>query len=421
MLNRRRAAYSERVSFDRDRRTQTQAAQERVAECTLEKVKDLKAQLIASHIGREQKIEKIKKEVIAAEYKRWMEHQEGIPAGCLFAPHRVQPNNTIAVPPSTPSPKVDEPTLPWGVENDKGSFTLIKDETINQLLTDMLNQMKQPGHCKTSGVVTYFVGNVEYKANLKQMVQINQQTGTERALREPNQVIVPTTSRKRQICDLVAKPALNLEVIEMIVEADMSPDVVVASLKEYATERKLDMEVVHQLEHDCAHNFNLAIAKAYTDETWLYKHVNDALRAERTVRLRALAPYVRALCHTLKVEGSDFSAYTTTGSCPNTLKRRMKLSNDQLRQYKEGKLFTWTSFTSTSTVEPDPQQFGNALFEIDYTDVVHNCSLFMEPFSRSPGEFEVLLPPGCKFKVQSLVGGVHPVVKLKLLSTESYS
>eukprot|EP01006_Ploeotia_vitrea_P001694 TRINITY_DN105424_c0_g1_i1.p1 TRINITY_DN105424_c0_g1~~TRINITY_DN105424_c0_g1_i1.p1 ORF type:complete len:466 (+),score=31.85 TRINITY_DN105424_c0_g1_i1:54-1451(+) len=299
----------------------------------------------------------------------------------------------------------------WAYENDDNSFTPIEDDTINQLLTDTHTQMQL-----TTGamaMVNYFVGSFEYQANLSEMVQINLETGTKRALRPPHQVIVPSSSRYREMS--LTKPCLSNNIVEVIVGADMSPTAVLRGLKEYASKHSLDTDVIDQLEAEYMTDLaDIAVARAYTDESWVYLHINQLLRSEKFVALRPLAPFVKALCYTLKNTTSNF----THSTFPKSVKRRIKLQPEMaVKQYPVGRLFTWTSFTSTSTLEPS-SKFGNVLFDIEYNNHLNDCGLFLEPFSMCGGEYEVLLPPGCKFKVLQVTGGESPTVKLQVLSTE---
>eukprot|EP01006_Ploeotia_vitrea_P055303 TRINITY_DN67984_c2_g1_i5.p1 TRINITY_DN67984_c2_g1~~TRINITY_DN67984_c2_g1_i5.p1 ORF type:complete len:226 (-),score=26.10 TRINITY_DN67984_c2_g1_i5:290-943(-) len=217
---------------------------------------------------------------------------------------------------------------------------------------------------------------------------------------------------------------MDIRITELIVNVDHSQNAVIDGLKEYATKNNLSTDVIDQLEED----FNsmadgLAVLRAWTAVCWLHEEVNNVLRSEQTVKLRLLAPFVKALCHALKTNESDFTdvAANFPNGLPTTLKRRMKLSPEELQlSYKVNGLFTWTGFVSTSLLNPS-LVFGRVLFEIEYNDVLHNSGLFLEHCTQVAGEYEVLLPPGCQFKVKEMRGGLSPVVKLQLLSTMSFA
>eukprot|EP01006_Ploeotia_vitrea_P048624 TRINITY_DN67256_c1_g13_i1.p1 TRINITY_DN67256_c1_g13~~TRINITY_DN67256_c1_g13_i1.p1 ORF type:complete len:220 (-),score=29.89 TRINITY_DN67256_c1_g13_i1:107-766(-) len=157
------------------------------------------------------------------------------------------------------------------------------------------------------------------------------------------------------------------------------------------------------------HGLHKAVVRLYTADSWVYKDVNQALRASDESKIKKLAPYIAALIKALRSLESDFSALGI--QAPTTLYRRMELKKHESSTYQVGKSFVWNGFTSTSCFEP-PTHFGSTLFEIEMMgEGTLDSALYVEPFSSNPGEWEVLIPVGTYFVVDS----VAPTIKLKVL------
>eukprot|EP01006_Ploeotia_vitrea_P048625 TRINITY_DN67256_c1_g13_i2.p1 TRINITY_DN67256_c1_g13~~TRINITY_DN67256_c1_g13_i2.p1 ORF type:complete len:239 (-),score=16.05 TRINITY_DN67256_c1_g13_i2:35-667(-) len=158
------------------------------------------------------------------------------------------------------------------------------------------------------------------------------------------------------------------------------------------------------------YGLHVAAVRLYTADSWVYQHVNQALRTEDESKIKKLAAYILALINALQTLTSDFSAL---GPAPTTLYRRMELKAHEISTYQVGKSFVWNGFTSTSYFEP-PAHFGSTLFEIEMGKGTLDSALYVEPLSSNPGEWEVLIPVGTYFRVDC-VTPTNKTIKLKAL------
>eukprot|EP01006_Ploeotia_vitrea_P043595 TRINITY_DN66747_c1_g3_i1.p2 TRINITY_DN66747_c1_g3~~TRINITY_DN66747_c1_g3_i1.p2 ORF type:complete len:261 (-),score=29.04 TRINITY_DN66747_c1_g3_i1:2035-2817(-) len=247
-------------------------------------------------------------------------------------------------------------------------------------------------------IVTYKAGSQTYSANLKELQQKNCNTQVLRSLRPPAWNVVPQAMRCRADIPSFRK-ALSADVMGKIAKAKTDANSVEQCLRTYAAAHGLPVGILDLFTQKIP-QFGLALSVVwvYTVEEWVYKRVNGALRAEEVLVIAQLAPYISALgaaCQQLK---SDFSCLRQS-HLPTALYRRLPLHPPELKQYQVGETFVWNSFTSTSCFPPAASEFGSTLFEIEFNQTALAATLFVEPHTAQPGEYEVLIPVGAFFEV----------------------
>eukprot|EP01006_Ploeotia_vitrea_P043597 TRINITY_DN66747_c1_g5_i1.p1 TRINITY_DN66747_c1_g5~~TRINITY_DN66747_c1_g5_i1.p1 ORF type:complete len:488 (-),score=64.96 TRINITY_DN66747_c1_g5_i1:123-1562(-) len=285
----------------------------------------------------------------------------------------------------------------WSFENDSGGYTHITDDQINTLLTTTFTALgKNP---KANPTVTYVVKGSKYTANLKNLVQQNCSTQMKRSLWPPTQNVMsqPVLSSRTRTDVPSFRSALSSAVIGAIANAKADVPSVQQCLRSYAASQGLPCGILDHFDSNIqSYGLHQSVVWLYTVEEWVYHRVNNALRAEEKFIISKLAPYIGALAFACNKLQSDFSMYGQEH--PTTLYRRLPLQPPELKKYKVGETFVWNSFTSTSCFTP-PTVFGSTLFEIDFNQTALGATLFVEPFTNQPGEFEVLIPVGAFFEV----------------------
>eukprot|EP01006_Ploeotia_vitrea_P043588 TRINITY_DN66747_c1_g1_i1.p1 TRINITY_DN66747_c1_g1~~TRINITY_DN66747_c1_g1_i1.p1 ORF type:complete len:290 (-),score=46.73 TRINITY_DN66747_c1_g1_i1:44-793(-) len=215
------------------------------------------------------------------------------------------------------------------------------------------------------------------------------------------------------------RKALDSDVVGAIAEAKTDLQSVQQCLRSYGSAQGLPLGILDHFEYKVP-KFGLfpSVVWLYTVDDWVYKRVNNALRAEEDFVIAQLAPYIAALGAACQTLDSDFSAI---GRPPQTLYRRIPLHTPELKKYQVGETFVWNSFTSTSCFPPSEGAFGGGtLFEIEFNQTALGATLFVEPFTNQPSEYEVIIPVGAFFKVvERKEGGASAstgtVIRLKML------
>ncbi|HTI58263.1 ADP-ribosyltransferase domain-containing protein [Mucilaginibacter sp.] len=168
---------------------------------------------------------------------------------------------------------------------------------------------------------------------------------------------------------------------------------------------------------------NSLIIYQYTDESDLYKTVNDILRAchafhdfdasaENNEYDEPLAPWILQLNSCIrKLPHFEGKAYRGT-----------VLSSEDIAQYKVGEMFIWAPFVSAS--KDITRCFGgNVIFEI--TNQEHFMGLNDKGYPRDisalsifPEEAEVLYPVSCAFRIDNLrQESDYTLIELKALDS----
>ena len=151
-------------------------------------------------------------------------------------------------------------------------------------------------------------------------------------------------------------------------------------------------------------DLNTIIIRQYTEESDLYKTANLILRECHLLQddeasmdnnrySRILAPWILQLNTCIrKLPHYDKNVF-----------RGAKLSKEAISAYKEGDLFIWASFVSTSKIKENCLG-GNVLFEISCNE--HFLGLNDKGYPRDisllsvfPEEEELLFPVSCAFRV----------------------
>eukprot|EP01006_Ploeotia_vitrea_P016543 TRINITY_DN47263_c0_g1_i1.p2 TRINITY_DN47263_c0_g1~~TRINITY_DN47263_c0_g1_i1.p2 ORF type:complete len:401 (+),score=58.56 TRINITY_DN47263_c0_g1_i1:880-2082(+) len=287
------------------------------------------------------------------------------------------------------------PLSAWAFENDNKGYTPILDMEVNNLLTNTLKESTanptKPTRC------TYMSNGFSYSADLHDFVQTNMATGTTRRLRPPGTRFMPNSARLRDVPSF--RRGLSSKVMLAVAEVAQNEQNIKDCLWKYQRDYQLARGHLDDFEYKLHNGTPMAICVVwlYTVECWVYHHVNNSLRAEDEGKIRKLGPYIKALMCAIHNVHSDFTALNGP---PKTLHRRMDLKPVDLAQYKTGEAFVWNSFTSTSCYAP-PEHFGPTLFQIELNETAVSETLFLEPFTAVPGEYEVLIPAGAFFKVVS--------------------
>lgn len=159
--------------------------------------------------------------------------------------------------------------------------------------------------------------------------------------------------------------------------------------------------------------FNAISIGQYTSESTLYERVNALLRKGHdgiSIAKDPLAPWIAHLNAILRREEEYL----------HTAYRGADLTASEVAEYKPGRLFIWTSFTSMSK-RRECCLDGNTLFEITPRSSISmhgkRAPRSIAHFSDFPEEDEVLLPLAAAFRVESreATGTHRTIIKLTLL------
>ncbi|CAF3432009.1 unnamed protein product, partial [Rotaria sp. Silwood2] len=141
----------------------------------------------------------------------------------------------------------------------------------------------------------------------------------------------------------------------------------------------------------------------YSQETFLYKLINKALREQDQTKISTLGPFCFLLNSYLfeHVERSRHNVFR------GSVYRGTNLSSEMIDLYRKdkGSYRKWLSFTSTSRNRVLAEIFGNALFIIDIRQNYYKkycAEIDVAEASHFPIEEEVLLPAGVSFKIEDV-------------------
>ena len=134
----------------------------------------------------------------------------------------------------------------------------------------------------------------------------------------------------------------------------------------------------------------------YTQENFLYRVLNMALRECDLTKLKTLGPYAYLLSNHVR---------TCKEYC-GTVYRGADLDATHVEAYRMalGQWKSWPAYTSTSRVRDIADMFGNTLFAIDITGPYPTSprAFDVSGLSEFPGEAEVVIPPGISFRIVSV-------------------
>eukprot|EP01012_Entosiphon_sulcatum_P016721 TRINITY_DN21612_c0_g1_i1.p1 TRINITY_DN21612_c0_g1~~TRINITY_DN21612_c0_g1_i1.p1 ORF type:complete len:925 (+),score=121.39 TRINITY_DN21612_c0_g1_i1:34-2775(+) len=208
----------------------------------------------------------------------------------------------------------------------------------------------------------------------------------------------PAGGRRQEAPSYRAEPGARF--IELVPKAPHSWAACVAALEDYARQRNLDaFWVLHLQEQREAQLLEVedpelaecrALYWLYSANSWVFEHVNLALRLDSDSSLRILAPYIAGLLR----RGAALPQPNGT-----RFHRRTKLTTEQLKKYQPGKRFVWPAFTSTSRAGPSSgaASFGPVLFLISVPAGLCRFAVDLQAVSEFADEDEVLLPPNMGF------------------------
>lgn len=181
----------------------------------------------------------------------------------------------------------------------------------------------------------------------------------------------------------------------------------------------------------------IALVKAYTMETPLYRKMNDALRNDDYFGMKALAGYIWELREVFCNDNIQQIVQPYSGTVYRGI--RFPDPDSAVRSYVKDEPFAWEQFSSTSTNRNVTMCFGNVVFEIRcyppqgaYEDDsgAEYCPAAVSQWSVFPSEDEVLFPPNVKFRVVNIeypsenndlqcYPGVHAVVQCETMAFDS--
>mmetsp|Transcript_42824 Transcript_42824/g.137885 ORF Transcript_42824/g.137885 Transcript_42824/m.137885 type:complete len:233 (-) Transcript_42824:6-704(-) len=151
------------------------------------------------------------------------------------------------------------------------------------------------------------------------------------------------------------------------------------------------------------------VIEAYTEETPLYRTVNECLRENR--QLAVHGDYIYHCRERMKEE--YFSGRKFEGECW----RGVTLSQTVIQEYRVGRRFLWPAFTST-TRERNKAFDGNVLFLIDCDGLGITYSVDIAHLSKFPWEKEVLIYPYSGFVVKDVgTSGSQTLIRLQVHDT----
>mmetsp|Transcript_32368 Transcript_32368/g.75141 ORF Transcript_32368/g.75141 Transcript_32368/m.75141 type:complete len:507 (+) Transcript_32368:46-1566(+) len=150
------------------------------------------------------------------------------------------------------------------------------------------------------------------------------------------------------------------------------------------------------------------IAKYYTAETPLYHEMNQALRDDDLSAMRYYSAYIKELREVFKTDHRDQIITPFVGKVWRGI--TFPNADEALQQYKQGKIFVWSAFTSMSLDRSVAFNFGNVVFEVSCLPpkeayegaVAVYAPASVQDFSDFSGEAEILFPPNIQFKVKEV-------------------
>eukprot|EP01123_Difflugia_compressa_P002913 TRINITY_DN1374_c0_g2_i6.p1 TRINITY_DN1374_c0_g2~~TRINITY_DN1374_c0_g2_i6.p1 ORF type:complete len:141 (+),score=25.67 TRINITY_DN1374_c0_g2_i6:260-682(+) len=119
--------------------------------------------------------------------------------------------------------------------------------------------------------------------------------------------------------------------------------------------------------------------------------------------MKHMASYIKGLLISPRLLDDNDIYYT------GRVFRRSKLSSAQAQFYEKGKLFLWSSFSSTTVQYKKDLEanntFGDTLFVIDIPESLKSHAVLLEKVSTYPEEREVLILPNVSFQVLEVKKG----------------
>ena len=177
-----------------------------------------------------------------------------------------------------------------------------------------------------------------------------------------------------------------------------------------------------------------ALATLFTEETPLYKLVNEALRDGDRSRMRYFAAFIKEFRDVFFVFDEKRIVDPFCGILWRGIRIKPEKLKDEVESYKkiersQEKHFSFAAFTSMSTDQAKASQFGNLLFKIlcgkPVPDPLRRWPASLAQYSAFPEEQEVVLPPGAKFQVLEvedhkksfggLFGEKKPIIRAQLV------
>jgi len=179
-----------------------------------------------------------------------------------------------------------------------------------------------------------------------------------------------------------------------------------------------------------------ALATLFTEETPLYKLVNEALRDGDRSRMRYFAAFIKEFRDVFFVEDKESIVEPFYGILWRGIRIKPEKLKDEVDSYRErkhsqDKHFSFAAFTSMSTDQAKASQFGNLLFQIrcdkpTVPDPRRRWPASLAQYSAFPEEQEVVLPPGAKFQLLEvedhkksfggLFGEKKPIIRAQLVN-----
>ena len=143
-------------------------------------------------------------------------------------------------------------------------------------------------------------------------------------------------------------------------------------------------------------------------ESALYKRINDALLCDNYNKLKKNMIYINKLRRAIKENRQTE---------PMRVYRNLELNATYVRkEYKEGEIFLWPTFSSTSRNKDIASTFGNYTFQINTSSNGVTYYTDISKYSEFPHEQEVLFYPYSGFRVKKILSDAR-IIKLECVDT----
>lgn len=166
------------------------------------------------------------------------------------------------------------------------------------------------------------------------------------------------------------------------------------------------------------YNMAASVIYAYTQESPLYKEVNEALRCDNARQLAKYGGFIRelqtALYNECDIKRNNFDNVEPVW-------RGATFAPSEIARYRPGFTFLWASFVSTSKSESVARDIfkGNVLFKIKVQGKGIIYALDIARFSKFQNEQEVLLFPFSGFEVLKVTKESSELTVIEMQSVDT--
>ncbi len=191
---------------------------------------------------------------------------------------------------------------------------------------------------------------------------------------------------------------VDLAINGILTEANLYPDNIRA--KEDAERFVKELRAVQHAKE--LYMIQEVCIKLYTEDSFLYRLINETLRDNNRTKFETLGPFCYLLYNYCG------SPKNKQGKLPEkiVLYRGETLTPEVIEQYKStvgtNTIWRWTQFVSTSKQRPIAEEFsdGNSLYVIEMKKrAASDQGVYIGSLSQFAAEDEVLLRPGIRFKI----------------------